>query len=499
MVSTKRLKRIAVLVPTHRIFVWHQRVLSALRRSFEVDVYTNANVPSLPLFIGFWLGLEKWILGHFDLVGFSQVKCATSWEDSGDRDYAMIINLSERPTLDSEIPTLEARYQNELDSLNLYAVLMARKTPYLSFHLAGNDRPIVASYLAIPDKIVLSRGLQNSFSRLIALTQRAANHVTQGSEAAIVPHRTKDPVEYSLATTMSFSVRFILDKLFLRFLRKLKRYEHWSVALLDSATFAVTSDLSVKKTFLLADDRNRFYADPFLFEEDGRSWLFVEEFEYRTGKGVISCAEIKVEKMNFEIDRPRVILERPYHLSYPFVFRNGSGIYMIPESGDAGKVELFRARSFPFEWEPQQILLEGDAIFDASIFCFQDRWWLFAAISECGNSPQDELAIFYSDNLEGPWRPHRKNPVKSDCRSARPAGRILIVEGRPIRPAQNCEHGYGTGIVWCQIDELTPDHFAEREIGYWSGKGLLNAEGIHTFNNTKNLSVIDLRRTVWKR
>ncbi len=79
----------------------------------------------------------------------------------------------------------------------------------------------------------------------------------------------------------------------------------------------------------MPDDRKRYYADPFLFTHNGRKWLFVEEYDYQTENGIISCAAVDGNK---SIYLPRALV-RPYHLSYPFVFGHQGEIYMVPGDG----------------------------------------------------------------------------------------------------------------------------------------------------------------------
>ena len=55
-----------------------------------------------------------------------------------------------------------------------------------------------------------------------------------------------------------------------------------------------------------------------MFEEGGVAYVFCEEYPYATGKGVISVFALDDEG---NPGSPRVVLERPHHLSYPFVFR----------------------------------------------------------------------------------------------------------------------------------------------------------------------------------
>ena len=40
-------------------------------------------------------------------------------------------------------------------------------------------------------------------------------------------------------------------------------------------------------------DKDRFIADPFLFENNKNNYLFVEDFSFKQNKGAISCYELK--------------------------------------------------------------------------------------------------------------------------------------------------------------------------------------------------------------
>jgi hypothetical protein len=489
----KRGSRVAVVVPMNRMWHWHHTIISILRQDFEIDVYTSAQVRRYPTIIRLWMRLERFAFGEFDLARHV-ITSAPLWCDAQAKQYSLIFNFSEASLVSSDLRVIEPRFEGHLDSLKLLAVLFARQNPYISVHI-GQAHPIVASYLAIQDRIVLSRGLRVSFARLVVLIERAVHHLKQGTCAAILPTPAK-VVSYDKKIRASlFLVRFLLDKSFGRLCRRLQYREHWSVALLQLDQWKMSSGQpSLKDAYVLPDDGKRYYADPFLFSNNGQNWLFVEEYDYGTGKGCVSCAEIVGPK----IKPPTQVLVRPYHLSYPFVFRHQGGIYMIPESGANRTVELYRARAFPFEWELVKVLLRDVELYEATLFWYEERWWMFCAMAHQGGSTQDELAIFYSESLEGPWSAHRLNPVKSDCRSARPAGRVIIVDRRLVRPAQDCEARYGSSLVWLEIEELTPECFREREIARWYPTATLRANGMHTFNCDSELGVMDFRRTLWK-
>src|SRR4030095_414385 len=100
---------------------------------------------------------------------------------------------------------------------------------------------------------------------------------------------------------------------------------------------------------------------------------------------------------------------------------------------------------------------------DTTLFYDQGKWWLFTALAENTEAfPQVELFLFYADELfSDEWHPHPLNPIVSDLKNARPAGRIFKKDGQLFRPAQNCSDRYGFGFNLNQIVTLSPDAYLE--------------------------------------
>jgi hypothetical protein len=487
MSSAEPRRRIAVIIPKHRFWPWHHQVISALQETFDVGTFVSSNAPPYPLFLRAWLAFENELLR-----GRTRVQTTTVFEDlytPGNDDLFFIMNLSESPIGDSKAPIIEPRFDGSLDSRCLFAAIISGNNPLLSFQLVGSKEPLVASYPAIPDKTTLGRGLHNCFARLAALAARAAKHLKNGSRAAMLPAPARASSTLSVSSIVLFFFRFFLRRL-RWFVKGVCSNEHWSIGVLWAKKLEIPDNVPLTQFTKLQDDGNRYYADPFLFSYKDTKWLFAEELEYRTKRGVICCGALRAGETTISF---RPALSRPYHLSYPFVFQHCGVIYMMPESGSNHCVQLFRARSFPFDWVFDRIILNNVELYDPTLVNYQDRWWIFGAIVHKDGSAWDELAIFYSDRLDGCWKPHRLNPVKSDCRSARPAGRMIVVDDRLLRPAQDCENGYGMGVVWLKVDQLTPDKFSEREIARWPGSAA-GAQGIHTFDCDGELAVIDTRR-----
>jgi hypothetical protein len=226
-------------------------------------------------------------------------------------------------------------------------------------------------------------------------------------------------------------------------------------------------------------------ADPFVIEHDGRQFLFFEELP-PSGRGRIAVREIR---RDLPPTAPLTVLEPPYHVSYPFLIRQGDQVLMLPETSENETVELYRATEFPYRWRLEKVLCEGVALADTTPFFYGGTWFFFTTAIHSG-----ELLLFYSDQLDGKWHYHRRNPISSDVRTARMAGALFDRAGRLIRPAQDGSTRYGCAIILNEITALSTSEYSERVIERiqpdWD-RGLL---GTHTLNSNDSVEVIDGRR-----
>jgi len=238
--------------------------------------------------------------------------------------------------------------------------------------------------------------------------------------------------------------------------------------------------------------KDRFWADPFVIKKHDIYYIFIEELIYKKAKGHISVIEMD-RKGNYS--QPVKILEKDYHMSYPFVFEDNGELYMTPETKDNRNIELYRCIEFPLKWEFVKVLLSDVIAVDPTILKLNGKYWLFANVQRNeGASPLDELFIFYSDSLlSNKWTSHPRNPVISDAKQARPAGKFFYHKDILYRPSQDCSKRYGYGIKINQVIELNETTYQERTIDsiypFWNKK-LLSA---HTLNSADNLTIIDAK------
>jgi hypothetical protein len=240
----------------------------------------------------------------------------------------------------------------------------------------------------------------------------------------------------------------------------------------------------------LVPPKDKFWADPHVIYKNKTYYIFLEEYLYKTGKGHISLIEMD-EKGNHS--EPRIVLDKDYHLSYPFIFDHDDELYMIPESVENNTVELYRCTDFPNKWEFVMTLMENVSLLDATLLFHNNKWWMFANGAEHkGVSTWDELFLFSSDDLLSKvWVSHPLNPIISDCKRARPAGKIFEKNGNLYRPSQNSSHKYGYGFNFNRIVQLDEHNYREELVSKVEPNWADDVTATHTFSNAHNLYVID--------
>lgn len=207
----------------------------------------------------------------------------------------------------------------------------------------------------------------------------------------------------------------------------------------------------------VSDIHASFVADPFMVVEDGIWHMFFEVMNEEADKGEIGLA---VSGDGLAWEYRQIVLKESFHLSYPHVFKWEDDYYMIPETLAMNSIRLYRATHFPTRWSFIESLVCGRCA-DPSIFRYDSRWWMFACAPVWKS---DTLRLYYSDHLAASWQEHPRSPiVEGDARSARPGGRVILLDGKPVRFAQDCYERYGNQVRAFEITELTPTSYSERE------------------------------------
>lgn len=273
--------------------------------------------------------------------------------------------------------------------------------------------------------------------------------------------------------------------------RRLQRNDWFVACAFDSTD---TTDLSTMQH--LAAPADRFWADPFPVVDGDEGCIFVEEWPHDLGRGRLAALSCRRDG---SWEHLGTVLQEPWHLSHPFVFRWDGETWMIPESSANRSLELYRCVEYPLRWERERAVMEDVLVSDATLHANDDGWWMFATVADADTTSHEELHLFHASSPIGPWTSHPANPVVSDPRRARPAGLLFVEDGQLIRPAQDCGIRYGRALVQQQVTALSATEYREHTIRTVEpsvlGQGV---NRLHTLNRDDWLTVVDGHRDRWR-
>ena len=269
------------------------------------------------------------------------------------------------------------------------------------------------------------------------------------------------------------------------------RHEHWHVGIVDAPIHSfLEPDSRPDVHWFPLPDRGKYLADPFGLPRGDRLEVLFEEFDLGTRKGVISAASWDAKG---GVSGPRVVLDLPFHASYPFLVERRGTVFCIPETSQGREVALYRAVEFPHRWTKEATLIRGVAAVDNTVFEHEGRFWLMHTDAEDGLFTK--LRIWHAPDLLGPWQPHEANPVKTDIRSSAPAGTPFRFDGDLYRPAQDCSETYGGSVVLNRIVRLTTKEFREEQVAIVSPfRDGPRRQGIHTLSSVGDRTLVDGKR-----
>jgi hypothetical protein len=207
----------------------------------------------------------------------------------------------------------------------------------------------------------------------------------------------------------------------------------------------------------VADVKAEYVADPFMVRS-GDTWcMFFEVMNSLNHQGDIGCATSH-DGLNWQYQS--IVLDEPFHLSYPYVFHWESQFYMIPESAKAHAIRLYKAENFPHSWTLVSDLIKGSFV-DNCIFYVNETWWIFACSEP---STHEDLHLFFADKLTGPWTEHPLSPIiRGNSKKAQSAGRVLVGDGKIIRFAQDSVKTYGKKVNAFLITEIGRTTYSESD------------------------------------
>lgn len=384
-----------------------------------------------------------------------------------------------------DIPTLTLRFDGGAFDLSAAIGVAMGRLPILEAVLDG--KTVVGQAFPMIDRHeTASLGLDDVLARAVTLL---ASLTRAFAEGRLTPLGTPAPAHDEADFARAYLLRS-LPRLGREAWRRARfHHAHWRVGYRFRNGDGVAESGQLGTGWhILPDGGDRFYADPFPFHFQGRAYLFVEDYSHALGKAVISVVAFD---NTGKPQAPQVVLEEPYHLSYPQVFARDGAVWMLPEASAGGRLVLYRAVDFPHRWTAEAVLLQGE-ISDATLLEHGGKLWLFATHRDGYGSTSDTLVVFSAPALTGPWQPHARNPILIDRRRARPGGAFIREgSGRLFLPVQDGTLGYGGGLGLAELLALDNTAVSLSEPRAIQAEGDWPYPRIHTLNRSGPLEVID--------
>lgn len=275
-------------------------------------------------------------------------------------------------------------------------------------------------------------------------------------------------------------------------------------------TLAVRKNIPDGQLFQ-SDDKRPFYAiknpwrywcaDPFLFNYKGTEYIFCEAFDIFKDKGVIAY---RIIGKNGKVSKLYPCLECEGHLSYPNIFEHDGQIYMVPESGDANEIALYKAIQFPDKWEKAAVLVKDVAACDTNLIRYNNETYLLTVIID-KNQSQYSYDSLYLYVLNGDCFEKCENSVAvCDAEYARNGGNMFYDKEYLYRVSQNCKDMYGENLNFLAVDKISSTHYEEHltkkvSLSDIEVAGNKRYDGIHTYNFDLQYEIIDLQKKKWFR
>lgn len=405
----------------------------------------------------------------------------------------LVIDLASMRSEDPrKIPQLVVSYDGYTGEMGLLCPLLGGRMPVITICDAVTGAVVVRGEPATDNAGSVCEATEFAFARLVTIIMMALARCNLHPPPTTAEPRSPPSPHVSLASAAPFLARSVAYSVARHLYRLCCYAPHWRIGwrLLERPLQSVhaTLNLAGPPWSVLPDPGMRFFADPFPFGVAGRQFIFFEDFDHRTSKGIISCVEIGRDG---SVGPVRPVLEEAWHLSYPFLFEEDGQVWMIPESCAERSVNLYRALAFPYRWTKEATLLSGVEVSDATLVRWKGQMWMFAATRDGYGSYSDTLSLFKAPRVMGPWTPHPGNPVLVDQSAARPAGGFFVRGGQLWRPVQDCTRGYGTALGLAEILRLDDAGFEQRVrtvlrcTSGWPGRR------IHTLTRHGTLECID--------
>ena len=307
--------------------------------------------------------------------------------------------------------------------------------------------------------------------------------------------------------------RFILDKnrniieskinymklvyfIFKKIINRLYKKEYtWSIYFKLNKSKNYLKNFNFKKIIKITNIPGKYLADPFLFKNNDRNYLFAEEYDIKSKIGCIVAYQLSLYSGTYI--RLGKILSEKFHLSFPYIFRDKEKIYMIPETSENNDIRLYECIKFPYDWKLKKILIKNIKAVDTIVFKKNNFWWLITATANGKSNQFIKFNVFYSYNgfLGNKWIEMKNSNSYLNEEKSRNGGFIKYKDSIFRVNQKSSFNNYGNKIQINQIVNIDTNDYREKIKKNISVKnlGASNIRGIHHLSFNDDFTAFDLK------
>ena len=276
-------------------------------------------------------------------------------------------------------------------------------------------------------------------------------------------------------------------------------YEQWIIGIAkgDMESMIRSKEFDPEIVWLPIKNFEENWADPFIVKADDGSYdVYYEKFYDHPGVG--SIWRMKINK-DLEVISHNEVLDRNFHLSYPYIFLENVKFYIIPETAEIGKLSCYEYNHAENKIIKTNHLID-QALHDATILKHNGKYWVFGMQRSKDDRSMYESWVYHAEIFDGQYIPHSQNPVKVSLKGTRPAGDFIRINGDIYRPVQDCEKEYGKSIIINKLKKICESSIEEEyhmTIEVKQKKQNKRIRKIHTINVVDDVIIVDGHRKVF--
>lgn len=271
--------------------------------------------------------------------------------------------------------------------------------------------------------------------------------------------------------------------------------------LLTEYEYCLAYKIGGKSYNILKPNYREWYADPIPFSWEGQNYVFVEVYRKLKKKGSIGICTLNKKG---KLQRPQIIIEEPFHLSFPSVTVIDGEVYMVPECSEAEQIRIYRMQKDIYHWEIYKVFKNAGKLVDSILYRNRGgKIFLLSCELNENNEHQTRLQQYEIRNFSNPDRMELKLnwEQKEYFYYTRNGGNFINDSGQVYRVAQqSTAKVYGKAVIINKIvklDEEALEEIAYKKITSYSEKidlppFIYRKWGIHTYGKTDGFEIVDL-------